>query len=247
MVKVFRYALYELKIFFRVKVAVFYSILFPVVLLLMYYAANLQDNTYSQVNDYFPYLISITLISTTAGLASLIVNNRVYNTWKFYNLYGYKTSMMTVATGMVYFGLCIVICFLMTIMMFFVLSTMKFELYKLLLYIGAVGLGAVLYIQIAIITGLLVKDPRNAQTIINGLLYIFVILSGSIIRFSPENFLGKVFLVFPNIHIGNLLHSIWNYSEVNEKSLLIVLFYMVAFAIVICGILKKQEKIMLYK
>lgn len=246
MKKIFRYALYEWKIFFRVKIAFFYSIVFPMVLLVLYFAATFSTENYNAINDYFPYLISITLISTAAGLAALIVNNRLYNTWKFFNLYGYKTWQMTIASGLIYFLISIVISLLMTIVMFFAFSAMEFSLGKLLLMLAAISIGTIIYIQIAIITGLVVNEPRNAQTIINGLIYLFVIFSGSIVRFDENSILGRFILLFPNIHIGNLMHTIWNDSRIDFVSLMVLTIYCIVFTVLIAVIIGRQQKALLY-
>lgn len=242
MSKIIRYGLYEAKIFFRVKTAVFYSIIFPAVLLLLYYAANYSAGSSENVNGYFPYLVSITMISTAGGLATLIVNNRVYNMWKFYNFFGYKTWQMTVATSFIYLFLSEVICLLLTSIMFLGFKTVHFSGMKFLLFAIASGLGTVVYLEIAVITGLCVNDPRNAQTIINGLIYLFVILSGSIFRFNAGNILGNIIRIFPNIHIGNLLHDIWNYNQINWISLFVVAVYMIIFMLIIWFLIEKERK-----
>lgn len=241
--KVIRYGIYEAKIYFRIKSAVFYSILFPIVLLLMYYVGNGGS---SAINEYFPYLVSITMISTAAGLSNLIVNNRVYNIWKFYNFFEYKTWHMTVATGIIYFILSEVICLGMAGIMIFVLQTLRVSILNFTLFMLATGLGTVLYIEIAIIVGLGINDPRNAQTIINGFIYLFVILSGSIFRFSGKSVMGKMMLAFPNIHIGNLLHQIWNKSQINMFSLEIVMGYIIVLLGIIIYLIKREMQKLLY-
>lgn len=246
MKKICRYAFYEMKLFFRVKTAFFYSILFPLVLLILYFASTYNGSDFNAINNYFPYLISITLISTAAGLASVIVNNRIYNSWKFFNLFGYKTQQMTTALGVVYYVISVIISLLMIFVMFFILSAMTFNLYKLFLMYFAISLGTILYIEIAIITGLIINEPRNAQTIINGLIYFFIIVSGSLIRFDENNVLGRFMLLFPNIHIGNLMYSIWNFSQVNLTSICVLVGYCIFFALIIWIIIKKQNRRFLY-
>lgn len=241
--EVIRYGLYEAKIYFRIKTAVFYSILFPIVLLLMYYVGNGGS---SAINEYFPYLVSITMISTAAGLSNLIVNNRVYNIWKFYNFFEYKTWHMTVATGIIYFILSEVICLGMAGIMIFVLQTLRVSILNFTLFMLATGLGTVLYIEIAIIVGLGINDPRNAQTIINGFIYLFVILSGSIFRFSGKSVMGKIMLVFPNIHIGNILRQLWNGGKINMYSLEIVAGYIIILLGVITYLIKRERQKLLY-
>lgn len=241
--KVIRYGLYEAKIYFRIKTAVFYSIFFPIILLLMYYVGNSGS---SAINEYFPYLVSITMISTAAGLSNLIVNNRVYNMWKFYNFFGYKTWQMTVATGIIYFVLSEVICLGMTGIMILVLHTLRISILNFILFMLATGLGTVLYIEIAIIIGLWINDPRNAQTIINGFIYLFVILSGSIFRFARGSIMGKVMLVFPNIHIGNLLHQLWNNCKISMCGLEIVAGYIIILLCIIIYLIKRERKKLLY-
>lgn len=246
MKKIIRYSLYEAKIFMRVKTAVFYSILFPVVLLSLSYVANYSSGSFSYINNYFPYLLSITLISTSGGLASLIVNNRIYNIWKFYNFYGYTIGKMAIATGIIYLFISELICLLMMGFMLFIFGTTQISLVQFVIFVLSTGLGSVVYIEIAVITGLSVNDPRNAQTVINGLIYLFVVLSGSIIRFDASSVLGKIMFIFPNIHIGNILHGVWNYSQINVDSLLMITLYVVIFAFVISYLVTKEKKKLLY-
>lgn len=244
--KIIRYGLYEGKLFLRTKTAVFYSIIFPIILLLMYYAANYSSGSFDNINAYFPYLVSITMISTAGGLATLIVNNRVYNTWKFYNFFGYKTWHMAIATGLIYFLLSEVICCAMAAIMILFLGTIKITMGTLLAFIIAAGFGTIIYIEIAVITGLSINEPRNAQTIITGFIYLFVILSGSIFRFEQGSIMGKIMLVFPNIHIGNLLYTIWNYGKADLSSITVLTIYAVIFSCVIWYLIKKEQKKLLY-
>ncbi len=242
MSKIIRYAIYEGRIFFRIKVAVFYSVLFPLCLLFLYYfSGELAD-----INAYFPYLISVTLISTTGGLSSLIVSNRIYNMWKFYSFYGYKTWHMAVATGIIYFLLSGVICILMSLIMIFVFKAIEISFFVFLKFLLTIGIGTIFYIEIAIVIGLAVSDPRNAQTIISGFIYLFVILSGSIIRFEQTSILGKIMALFPNIHLGNLLYSIWNGIPADMFSVIVLTVYMVIFAVVIVVLLNRERKKLLY-
>lgn len=243
---IIRYSIYEAKIFFRVKAAVFYSIIFPVILLLVFRIANNGSDGMTNINSYFPYLVSITMISTAGGLASLIVSNRVYNMWKFYSFFGYKTWQMTIATGVIYFLLSEVICLAMSLIMIVFLHTISISFINFAMFLSATVIGTIFYIEIAIIVGLSINDPRNAQTIINGFIYLFVVLSGSLVRFSQNSIAGKIMLFFPNIHIGNLLHAIWNYNRVNFFSLAIITLYVVIFSIVISFLIKKDSKKLLY-
>lgn len=244
--KIIRYGLYEARIFMRVKTAVFYSILFPIVLLLLSYFANYSSGNFNYINNYFPYLLSVTLISTSGGLASLIVNNRVYNMWKFYNFYGYKTWQMAISTGLIYLIISELICVFMMGIMLLGLGAIKITLYQIVMFILAAGLGSVVYIEMAVITGLSVNDPKNAQTVINGLIYLFVVLSGSIVRFDANSVMGRVMLMFPNIHIGNLLHGIWNFNQVSVNSLIVITLYVIIFAFIILYLITKERKKLLY-
>ena len=244
--KIIRYGLYEAKIFMRVKTAVFYSIFFPIILLLLSHVANYSSGSFNYINNYFPYLLSVTLISTAGGLASLIVNNRVYNMWKFYNFYRYKTWQMAVSTSLIYLLISEVICVLMMGLMVWGFGAMQISLVQFVMFILAAGLGSVVYIEIAVITGLSVNDPRNAQTIITGLIYLFVVLSGSIVRFDASSVIGRLMLIFPNIHIGNVLHNIWNYSQLSMGSLLVITLYVIIFAFMILYLITKERKKLLY-
>lgn len=244
--RIFQYGIYEAKIYFRIKVAVFYSIIFPVALLLLYYAANASAGT-KEINDYFPYLVSITMISTSGGLAGLIVTNRIYNTWKFYSFFGYQTWQMTVAVGLIYFFLSEVICLVLAGVMLLITAAAGMSAIKLLLFMAGTGLGTLVYIEIAAITGLCIRDPKHSQTVINGLIYIFVVLSGSIFRFRSDGAVGKIMLLFPNIHIGNLLYLIWNYGTVDLMSLSVIIAYVIVFAVIIFFLVMKDAKRIAYR
>ena len=170
-----------------IKASVFYSILLPIIMLLVYYVGKGKSG---DINGYFPYLVSITMISTAAGLSHVIVN---------------------------------------------------FTLFMLV-----IGMGTVLYLEMATIIGLGINDPRNAQTIINGFIYLFVILSGSIFRFARGSIMGKVMLVFPNIHIGNLLHQLWNNCKISMCGLEIVAGYIIILLCIIIYLIKRERKKLLY-
>lgn len=244
--RIFRYGIYEAKIYFRVKIAVFYSIIFPVVLLFLYYAANTGSGN-KEINDYFPYLVSITMISSSGGLASLIVSNRIYNMWKFYSFFGYRTWQMTIAIGLIYFFLSEVICLVLASIMLLITAGAGMSIVKFLLFVMGAGIGTIVYIEIAIIVGLSIRQPKSAQTIINGLTYVFVVLSGSIFRFSTDGLIGKIMLLFPNIHIGNLLYFIWNYGRVDVTSISVITIYVIVFAVVISFLARKEGNRLVYK
>ena len=176
----------------------------------------------------------------------LIILGFSYTLTSFYNFFEYKTWHMTVATGIIYFILSEVICLGMAGIMIFVLPTLRVSILNFTLFMLATGLGTVLYIEIAIIVGLGINDPRNAQTIINGFIYLFVILSGSIFRFSRNNVIGKIMLALPNIHIGNLLHQLWNNRKVNMYSLEIVAGYIIILLGVIIYLIKRERQKLLY-
>lgn len=241
--KVIRYGLYEAKIFLRIKASVFYSILLPIMMLLVYYVGKGESG---DINGYFPYLVSITMISTAAGLSHLIVNNRVYNMWKFYNFFGYKTWQMTVATGIIYFILSEVICLGMAGIMIFALQTLRISVLNFILFMLVTGMGTVLYLEMAAIVGLGINEPRNAQTIINGSIYLFVLLSGTVFRFSGRSVVGKVMLAFPNIHVGNLLYQLWNNRKISMCSFLVVLSYMIILLCIITYQIKRERQKFLY-
>lgn len=247
MQKICRYALYELRIFLRVKAAVFYTIVFPTVLLILYAAANYSEGKFLNINNYFPYLTSITLISATAGLTSTIVSNRIHNTWKFYSLYGYKTTHMAAAVGLVHYFISVVMCMLMALLMVFGFQTMEFSMAQFAIYFLAVSVSSVIYIQIAIIVALSINDLRNAQTVINTLTYSFIILSGSIIRFDPQSAIGKVMALFPNIHIGNLLYSAWNNQVFEPTSIKLLTGFFCVCCLIIAALAKQSKGRFYYK
>ena len=244
--RILRYALYEGKTFFRVKTAAFYSILFPAMLLLGYYFSYKNTGNIDGINRYFPYLISITMISTAAGLSYVIVNNRIYNTWKFYQFFGYHPAYLAFASGVVYFVISVGICTILTMIMLIILKTADISFWRLLVFSGGIGLGSVIYIQLAVIVGLCINESRLAQTVNTALIYIYIILSGTIFRFDWESMVGKIVNVFPNIHIGHILSDVWNGDTIRYQSIMIIGIYVIVFTIIITLLIRREYKKMLY-
>ena len=58
--------------------------------------------------------------------------------------------------------------------------------------------------------------------------------------------MGKIMLVFPNIHIGNILRQLWNGGKINMYSLEIVAGYIIILLGVITYLIKRERQKLLY-
>lgn len=236
--KMLRYGIYQAKISFREQNNKLTSIVVPLVaiyIVIDYARFGAQGRPSN-----FPYLLPIGMIWAARKLAFCIVEYRMMNIWKFYRFLGYPTGMTAVASGFLHFILSAVTCLIMAGVELF-LGGAEMTISRFLLFLAGCGVGTVIYLELAAITGLCIQNPKKMRIVVNGMTLLFILLSESIFHFSLHTVFGKMMILFPNFHIGSQLYFIWNYGMVNWLNVMVILFYLILFTVILFMLIAKKR------
>lgn len=119
MKKLIEYTLLELKILFRVPIFIFFTMLFPILMLTIFVLSSknpiiIDDIRF--VDVYLPAMMLLSLFSSgITSIAVIVAGNRGNNVWQIYRLRGFKISELFFVTMFVNIFLSFISCLFLVI------------------------------------------------------------------------------------------------------------------------------------
>lgn len=247
MKKLMEYTFIEFKMLLRIPIALFFTLFFPAIMLVVYVFANGNNLVYDNVlfvDLYLPMMILLSLFSSgITSFAVLTAENKGQNIWTLYRLRGFKLYQ-------------IIICQLLVNLLVVFLSTVVLILFSRLVFganipeAGELFLFFVKWIVIAIsifmigfVIGVSCKNSQVAQSVANPILFALMILSGIMVDISvfPES-LRSILVYLPTYQANIILVNSWNsFNNTSEiKWGVIIIWILISIFIVVYKLYKDE-------
>ncbi len=232
MKKLLEYIWLECKVEFRVPIAIFFTLFFPILLLAVLVISTENKVISGQihfVDIYLPIMMLLSLMSSGIISFSVIVaGNRGRKIWQMYRLRGFKLyqiilSQLFVNILISFMSQILLLIFAKVIFNARIPKTMDLLFFLMIWFIIAVSI-----FLIGFVLGVCCKNEKNAQAISTPFLFILMILSGSMLE---ENRLPKDLQSFvsylPTNQANRIFVSAWNATTNREISWIVIIVWVI--------------------
>lgn len=209
----------ETKLFFRERQAVFWTFLFPILMIWMFgeMFGKTQIGGMSYSDAYIPSWVAVNLLTTALfTIGSTLSNYRQMGVLR--RLQAAPVRSITVLAAHMAYGL---VVFVISACVVIIFGALVFHLH-MPKYLGSTLLALLLSILAIVPFGLLLttfaKNPRTAAAISSVVLNLMLFLSGATfpIQMMP-NFLQHVAQFLPLYYVIDLLRQTWNFSPIGHN------------------------------
>ena len=229
----------NLKLFIREPVALFFTVFFPLMLLLLFGSIfgnepspSFGDGTFGYVDSYIPALAAIVI--GTVALQTIPINTATQREQKV--LRRFKATPMP---SYVYIFADVVTNFLVSILGMIVLIIIGKMVFNLRFGGSAMSvlvgylISAVSFIAVGYIVASLAKTSRMAQAVGSLIYFPMMFLSGAVfpLQVMPES-MRNVAQFLPMTHMVTLLQDLWFGTGWNQTSLIVMIVMLIVGAII---------------
>ena len=233
--KIVKLSVMETKLFFREKMAVFWTFLFPVLMIwlfgAMFGSVKIGGMTYS--NAYIPSWIAVNILSTAFfGIGTVMANYREKGILRRYQVTPVRSWMVLTAQtvqGTVIFTISAVIILIFGFLVFD-LQVPKYLGSTLL----AILLSLVAFFPFGLLINSIAKNVRTASAISSLALNLMIFLSGATfpIEWMPQ-VLRVIAHILPLYYVIHLIRQTWNFTPIWENGVDVVVLIGVAIVSII--------------
>ncbi|RWR04948.1 ABC transporter permease [Siminovitchia fortis] len=233
--KIVKLSVMETKLFFREKMAVFWTFLFPVLMIwlfgAMFGSAKIGGMTYS--NAYIPSWIAVNILTTAFfGIGTVMANYREKGILRRYQVTTVRPWMVLTAQtvqGTVIFTISAVIILIFGFLVFD-LHVPKYLGSTLL----AILLSLVAFFPFGLLINSIAKSVRTASAISSLAMNLMIFLSGATfpIEWMP-NVLRVIAHILPLYYVIDLIRQTWNFTPIWENGVDVAVLLGVAIVSII--------------
>lgn len=246
MKKLIEYTLLELKILFRVPIFIFFTMLFPILMLTIFVLSSknpiiIDDIRF--VDVYLPAMMLLSLFSSgITSIAVIVAGNRGNNVWQIYRLRGFKISELFFVTMFVNIFLSFISCLFLVIFSNITFQAKLPPLPNLISFIMIWFIVAIAIFMIGFLIGVFCKSEKIAQSISTPLMFILMVVSGIMVneRDFPQLF-QNIFSCFPSNQANKMLVSYWTGIDNSQINWWILIGWIVISAIIVFIKLYKDD------
>lgn len=241
MKKILEYMKLEFKVQFRIPIALFFTIFFPVMLLLVFVISSENAVVYENVHFvdvYLPVMMLLTLFSSGITSFSIIVaGNRSEKVWQIYRLRGFKLYQIILVQLFVNIAISLFSVILLIVMSKILFNANIPDVKTLTIFLLIWLVIAIAVFLIGFVIGVFSKNEKVAQAISTPIMFILMFLSGIMVKESifPKG-IQEILYYLPTNQANKILVKYW--TQIGEKSndiswLVIIVWILIALAIVV--------------
>lgn len=246
MKKMLEYFLLEFKVLFRVPIALFFTLFFPQLMLLVFVLSSKNAVVYQDVHlvDVFlPMMMLLSLFSSgITSMAVIVAGNRANRVWTTYRLRGFSTSQLIGVTLWVN----ILLSFMSSVLLILfskVFFNAKIPSVKnLVLFFLVWFVMAFATFMIGFTIGLVCKHEKIAQSIATPVMFILMVVSGMMVNETvfPDS-LQKFFSYIPTNQANKILIAYWTGIENAKIQWSVILIWLMLSSLFVFFKLQKED------
>lgn len=241
MKKFWTYTFIQLKILLRVPIGVFFTIIFPQLMLFVFVFMS-QNNQVAEgiyfVDVYLPVAMLLSMFS--AGIISFAVivsGNKKQKIWQLYRLKGFTTWELILGETLVNLFLCLISSFLLIVSAYTVFGARMPSVGEGMLFVLVWVVICLLMFLIGALIGVMSPNENVAQSVSTVLMFVLLILSGIMVNFSQlPQWVQDISYYLPTTQANNILVNYW-IGGTNEINWLVIILW----GIFLCLIISLKE------
>lgn len=217
MKKLLQFIFLEFKLMFRVPISLFFTLLFPQMLLFTFVLVSKNPNIHGEVyfvDIYLPLMITMSMMSNGIISFSVIVGgNRGEKVWNVYRMKGFKlwqiiTSQLSVN----------IILQLISSVLLIISASVFFKAKIVLENIGLFFLwwciNSIAITLIGFVIGVFCKNEKVAQSVSTPIMFLLMIVSGQMVQLSEfPKIIRNISSFFPTTQASAILSELWTGLE----------------------------------
>lgn len=222
----------EFKVQTRIPISLFFTVLFPSLLLFMNMGNNgtsTMINGVKKVDLLLPNLFLVVLFSQgIATFASLIGQNRIHKSWQIYRLKGFKLYEIILSQLLS----SISIVFLATLLLI-VVGSIFFQAtiptgLQLLHFFGVWLVGAFAIFLIGFLIGIIPKNPYVASSLGTPIMFVLLVISGFMLMdVKLPDTINLMISYLPTVQVNSLFYYVWNGTNITINHWIVVIIWIV--------------------
>lgn len=247
MKKILQFILLEFKILFRVPISLFFTLLFPQMLLFTFVLVSRNPNVYGDiyfVDVYLPLMIVMSMMSNGIVSFSVIVGgNRGEKVWNVYRMKGFKLWQIIVSQLSVNIILQLIssVLLILSASIFFKANIIFENLVQFWLWWCINSIAITL---IGFVIGVYCKNEKIAQAISTPIMFVLMIFSGQMVQLSEfPDVIRNISSFIPTTQASAILSEFWTGLESNYIQIrwyIPLVSIILSLIIVICRLNKDQ-------
>lgn len=241
MMKFWTYTFIQLKILFRVPIGVFFTIIFPQLMLFVFVFMS-QNNQVAEeiyfVDVYLPVAMLLSMFSSgIISFAVIVSGNKKQKIWQLYRLKGFSTWELILGETLVNLFLCLISSSLLIISAYTVFGARIPSVGKGLTFVFVWVVICLLMFLIGAVIGVMSPNENVAQSVSTVLMFVLLILSGIMVDLSQlPQLVQDISYYLPTTQANNILVNYW-IGGTNEINWLVIILW----GIFLCLIISLKE------
>lgn len=248
MSKLMAYANIEMKIVFRVPIALFFTLIFPQMLLIILTMVMGNEMISSRIYFVDVYIPLASLVSVMSnGIISfsfLVAGNRSKKLWVSYIMRGLRLRQIILAPLIVNIFICWISTILLIITGRLLFNAQLPDIKNIFLFFGIWLIFAVGIFMIGFAIGVIAKNQKTSQSISTVIMFVMMILSGLFVNYSslPVK-LQKISNFLITTQANKIMVYYWNHDRMGEfaGNWIIVAVWIVLLTILVIFRLRKDN------
>lgn len=223
MKKFLEYMYLEFKLLFRVPISLFFTILFPQMIMISFILMSGNEvvtEEYRFVDVYLPVMMLLSMFSSgIISFAVIVAGNRNQKLWQMYRLRGFNIFQIIGVQLFVNIILTFVSSFLLIIVAYILFKANIGNALQCIRFLGVWLIIALAIFLIGFLIGVFSKTEKVAQAISTPIMFILMIFSGIMVDFHKlPNVLKDVMEFLPTTQANWILVKYWTgFNDINIK------------------------------
>lgn len=241
MKKIMEYVWLEFKVQLRIPIALFFTICFPIMLLMVFVISTGNEVVYDNIHFvdlYLPVMMLLALFS--GGIISfsvIVAGNRSEKVWQIYRLRGFKLYQIVLAQLTVSIFVSFISVILLIIVAKAIFNANIPEPKVFISFLGVWIIIALAIFLIGFVLGVFCKNEKVAQAVSTPIMFVLMFLSGIMINETVFPTTVQRLLVFlPTNQANKILVKNWTLLSGNGADIhwsIIIIWIIIASTIVI--------------
>ena len=214
MKKLLEFIILEFKLLFRVPIELFFTILFPQMLMCVFVFMNGNNKIFNGcyfIDIYLPIMMLLSLFSSgIISFAVIVAGNRSEKLWQLYRIRGFKLWQIILSEIFVNVFLTFIGCLLLVISAKIFFNAKIGTPWEIVKFLMIWIIMAISTFMIGFVVGVLCKSEKTAQSVSTPIMFILMICSGIMVRYDsfPES-IQKIMSYLPTTQSNWILVKYW--------------------------------------
>lgn len=248
--KLLEYTWLEFKVLFRIPIALFFTILFPQILLSVFVITSKNAIVYNDihfVDIYLPVMMLLTLFSSGIISFSVVVaGNRSEKLWQIYRLRGFKLPQIIISQLIVNITQAFISVICLIIVAKFAFKAQIPNALNLLKFFVVWLIIAISIFLIGFLIGVFCRNEKIAQSVGTPIMFILMVLSGIMIDINifPQK-VQEALLYIPTTQANKILVNNWidmGGTGSDIKWFVVIIWIIISFAFILFKLYRDDFK-----